>query len=293
MNSPGVVRFIPRLLNVVVLFVSGAYLLVYLYRWEWNRAVISGMFFIAAEIALATSLILAQLRRQATATESMTARTITDVNAAKPAQSFAWLARNDRMGVFIPVLLGAGVILSALAYLVERIAGAVAGPTVDRHSARLMGLDLPLGAQPSHAQRSSSPRPSRARGRASGTLGWLVAAAAALVLVVAGIDVLADATQSRLSEHEATSGSTTVVLDVDQKNLLRPDADLAEALWVVCRSVATPDASLERVRPVGGDKVEVVIRPAMGELRRRRVFGCFEDAVIDRVDVDVVDWSER
>ena len=293
MNTPRAVRFIPRLLNIVVLVVSGTYLLVYLYRWEWNRAVISGMFFIAAEIALATSLILAQLRRQATATESMTAQTITDVNAATRPQSFAWLTRNDRMGVFIPVLLGAGVILSALAYLVERIAGAVAGPTVDRHSARLMALDLPLGSQAARVRQSSSPLPSRARRRASRTLGWLVASAAALVLIVAGIDVLADATQSRLSEQEATTGTTTVVLDVDQKNLLRSDTDLAEALWAVCRSVATPDASLERVRLVGGDRVEVVIRPVMGELRRRRVFGCFEDAVIDRVDVDVVGWSER
>lgn len=293
MNAPRVVRFIPRLLNTVVLGVSGTYLLVYLYRWEWNRAVISGMFFIAAEIALATSLILAQLRRQATATESMTAQTITDVNAATRPQSFAWLTSNDRLGVFIPVLLGAGVILSALAYIVERIASAVAGPTVDRHSARLMGLDLPLGPQPAPAQRSRLAGPSSARRRASRTLGWLVGAAAALVLIVAGIDVLADATQSRLSEQEATTGTTTVVLNVDQKNLLRSDTDLAEALWVVCRSVATPDASLARVRLVGGDRVEVVIRPAMGELRRRRVFGCFEDAVIDRVDVNVVGWSEQ
>ena len=31
--------------------ISGTYLVVYLYRWEWNRAVISGVFFLAAEIA--------------------------------------------------------------------------------------------------------------------------------------------------------------------------------------------------------------------------------------------------
>jgi hypothetical protein len=288
-SAARVARFVPRLLNIVVLVVSGIYLLVYLYRWEWNRAVISGIFFIAAEIALATSLVLTELRRRTTIAETVTARTITDANAAKPPQSFAWLTRNDRLGVFIPVLLGAGVILSALAYVVERIAGAVVGPTVDQHTARLVRLDLPLQADDDRVvtARSSLPRSRPAR-----AVAWLVAGAATLLLLVAGVDVLADATQSRLSEQEATTGTTRVVLDVDQKNLQRSDVDLAEALWVVCRSVATPDASLERVRSIGADRVELVIQPAMGELRRRRVFGCFEDAVIDRVAVGVVTWTE-
>lgn len=290
MSAARVARFVPRLLNVVVLIVSGIYLLVYLYRWEWNRAVISGIFFIAAEIALATSLVITELRRRTTIAETVTARTITDANAAKPPQSFAWLTRNDRLGVFIPVLLGAGVILSALAYVVERVAGAVVGPTVDQHTARLVRLDLPLQTHEDGAiaARSSAPRPARP----ARAVAWLVAGAATLLLIVAGIDVLADATQSRLSEQEATTGTTRVVLDVDQKNLQRSDVDLAEALWVVCRSVATPDASLERVRSIGADRVELVMQPAMGELRRRRVFGCFEDAVIDRVAVGVVTWTE-
>ena len=37
-------------------------MIIYLYRWEWNRAIISGVFFVAAEVALATSMILRRLR---------------------------------------------------------------------------------------------------------------------------------------------------------------------------------------------------------------------------------------
>ena len=45
-------RVASRLLLVGVLVASGGYVLVYLYRWEWNRALMAGVFFLAAEIAL-------------------------------------------------------------------------------------------------------------------------------------------------------------------------------------------------------------------------------------------------
>ena len=32
--------------------VLGAYVFVYLYRWEWNRALFAGVLFVAAEVAL-------------------------------------------------------------------------------------------------------------------------------------------------------------------------------------------------------------------------------------------------
>jgi hypothetical protein len=280
------VRFLPRLVNIVVLVVSGAYLLVYLYRWEWNRAVISGIFFISAEIALATSLVLAELRRRPIAGDPTIARAITEANARQVRRPFEWLTRNDRLGVFIPVLLGAGVLLSALAYVVERIAGAFVGPAVDRRTARLIELDLPLGAR--HTAPPAAAHPATRGARA---VAWLAAIAATTLLVGAGIDTLADATQSRLEEQEATTGTTRVTLEIDQKNLTLADADLAEALWIVCRSVAPPGAELARVHSLGDGRVELVLHPAMGELRRRRVFGCLQDAVIDRVRVAVVDGT--
>jgi hypothetical protein len=51
-----------RLFGVVVLAASGAYVFVYLYRWEWNRAIIAGTFFLATEVALLGSTVLTRLR---------------------------------------------------------------------------------------------------------------------------------------------------------------------------------------------------------------------------------------
>jgi hypothetical protein len=48
--------------------------------------------------------------------------------------------------VFIPVLLGAGAVLSGLAWVVERVARATAGRSAETGLARDLGaLDLPQG----------------------------------------------------------------------------------------------------------------------------------------------------
>ena len=51
-------RVLGRVLVVIVLVASGAYFLVYLYRWQWNRALVSGLFFVAAEVAVVASVLL-------------------------------------------------------------------------------------------------------------------------------------------------------------------------------------------------------------------------------------------
>ncbi len=48
---------------VPVLAITGAYTLIYLFRWEWNRAIITGIFFLAAELALAIVLLLRRFTR--------------------------------------------------------------------------------------------------------------------------------------------------------------------------------------------------------------------------------------
>ena len=69
--------------------VCGVYAIVYLVRWEWNRAIIAGLFFVAVEVVVATSLLLERLRRieerlDATAgrAEIVTRRTTPDVRSA-------------------------------------------------------------------------------------------------------------------------------------------------------------------------------------------------------------------
>lgn len=135
-------RRIGTLLGIAVLVSSGAYVFVYLYRWEWNRALVAAAFFIAAEVALGFVAVLDKLR-------NLDPRVLARVQEAAPPRSkpFAWLMPEDgTMGVFVPVLMGAGVVLSGVAWMVERLAGATAKPTMERAlAARLSALALPAG----------------------------------------------------------------------------------------------------------------------------------------------------
>ena len=152
-----IVRRLGLLALVATLGASGWYVFVYLYRWEWNRAVISGVIFVAAEIALIGTLVierLGRLERRVDESERRSAARpdpalLARVREAAPAASepFAWLAKRPTdTSVFVPVLLGAGVVFSALAWVVERVARVTARPSAERSLARrLDSLALPAG----------------------------------------------------------------------------------------------------------------------------------------------------
>jgi hypothetical protein len=129
---------------------SGAYVFVYLYRWEWNRAQVSAAIFIAAEVGLVGWLLADRLRRVERRLDVNTAdaqqRRLQAIrgSAPPPRVGFAWLARPDQMNVFIPVLLGAGALMSGVAWVVERLSRATAGRAAEHGLARrLGGLELP------------------------------------------------------------------------------------------------------------------------------------------------------
>jgi hypothetical protein len=112
-------------LLLVTLVTSVWYFFAYLTWWEWNRALIAGILMVAAEIGLVTILLLSRLDRLGRRlADTSRAERIKDRLDAAPtrSKSFAWLRDPNQMNVFVPVLLGAGVIASGLAWLVERIA---------------------------------------------------------------------------------------------------------------------------------------------------------------------------
>jgi hypothetical protein len=147
-------RLIRGLLGGATLAASGTYTFVYLYRWEWNRALMSAAIFIAAEVAVMGSLLAQRLKviterldDQPKATPPA-ARTVRlehiRAGAPPPKARFAWLARPEQMNVFVPVLMGAGVLMSGVAWLVERVARSTMAPVAERGLAsRLDGLSLP------------------------------------------------------------------------------------------------------------------------------------------------------
>jgi hypothetical protein len=145
-------RALRTLLGGVTLAASGAYTFIYLYRWEWNRALMSAAIFVAAEVAVMGSLLAQRLKVVTERLDKMESPTPAQTvrlerirsSAPPPRPTFAWLARPEQMNVFVPVLMGAGVLLSGIAWVVERLARATVTPVAERGlAAQLDGLALP------------------------------------------------------------------------------------------------------------------------------------------------------
>ncbi|MDQ4098498.1 MAG: hypothetical protein M3144_11610, partial [Actinomycetota bacterium] len=124
---------------------------------EWNRAVVAGILFLAAEIGLATVSVLERLRSLSTARAPAVApdpEVLGRLRETAPPRRdhFAWLSpRSDQLGVFVPVLMGMGVVVSAAAWLVERLSRATAQPVLERRLAsRLAPLSWPAGSLVPH-----------------------------------------------------------------------------------------------------------------------------------------------
>jgi hypothetical protein len=151
------------LATLVTMGAAGWYVAVYLARWEWNRAVVAGIIFLAAELGLIGTLVLERLGKLEDRIDERTApparpaepdpRLVAHIHEAAPPsrEPFAWLRTGEatngtRLSVFVPVMLGAGVILSGVAWAVERIARLTGGPVLERRLAgRLDALALPPG----------------------------------------------------------------------------------------------------------------------------------------------------
>jgi uncharacterized protein YndB with AHSA1/START domain len=154
-------KLVRTLVAGATLAASGGYTFVYLYRWEWNRALMSAAIFIAAEVAVMGWLLAERLRVVNRKLDAQIEATRGDVHlrqarhrrteriheTAPPARvSFEWLARPGQMNVFVPVLMGAGVLMSGLAWVVERIARRTVSPVAERGlAAQLDDLALPPG----------------------------------------------------------------------------------------------------------------------------------------------------
>jgi hypothetical protein len=296
MTGRALVSAVQRLLGAIVLAVSGGYMLVYLFRWEWNRAIISGIFFVSAEIALASSMILRRLRSleqpPAGRPEAVTAayETLRAADVERP-NPFRWLtaATNGRtLPVLVPVLLGAGAVLSAIAYVVERIAEATALPAFDRQVAqRLATLAHPpagLLSGPVDPVAVVGPNGARRRG---GLIRLVVMLGALAVLAWLGGNALVEGAQSRPDPADRPA-STTIDLAISWRGSGPPPTATADALWVACRSNLGSLPVEAEVQPRGAGGARLVLRPGIGNLGVRRLTGCLGDVRLDLVRAEVI-----
>jgi hypothetical protein len=145
------VKTIAWLAGIGTLVAAAGYMIVSLNRWEWNRALFFGLIVLIAEVALATGLVLRKLAQLETPSrrepDPDVLGIVQDTRPAAP-DRFGWLKDSARgqMNVFITFLVGGGVILSALAWVVDRLASHTATPVAEKHlAARLTGISYPRG----------------------------------------------------------------------------------------------------------------------------------------------------
>lgn len=297
MNAVRIARSIGFALAAVILAVSGMYVVIDLARWEWNRAVISALVMVSALIVLVSMILFRQLDRIEQRLEALERSrhdvdaigTLRATNNASARRHFRWLERPpDQLGVFIPVLLGAGVLMSLIAYLIERIAGVFAAATLDQRTSRDLAPDLPLGTGlptlPDRGPLTTSPT------RRPGTSAMVVVLT--LVLSLATVAILRELTQTRPKEVTA-AGTTSMVVDIDQRRQIRPLEVVAEDLWRVCRSRLPGDVQLTGITRLDDELVEIEFDRSLGRTGRVRIVGCFQDHTLDLVRADVISVESR
>jgi hypothetical protein len=142
------VKMIAWLAGIGTLLAGGFYMVVSLNRWEWNRALFFGLIVLIAEVALATGLVLRRLGRleYRTRVDPAVAGILRETRPPSP-DRFAWLRDSTKeLNVFITFLIGGGVILSAIAWMVDRIASNTSSPAGEQKLARqLHGISYPSG----------------------------------------------------------------------------------------------------------------------------------------------------
>lgn len=123
-----VMRWIGTLAALATALGALAFFLLYMARWEWGRALVAGMVFVAAEVALGFIAMLRRLDRMGGDPREAPARRAGPVHR-QPVDRFPWLATTrDHRGVFIPLLLGGGVLVSGVTWAIEKISS-VSGST--------------------------------------------------------------------------------------------------------------------------------------------------------------------
>ncbi|MFD3585206.1 hypothetical protein [Streptomyces sp. NPDC058683] len=298
---------------------AGTYTVVYLYRWQWQRAILCGVLLLVVEVMLLGIVVLGRLtrieerlrdgelrqREAAGRQEEVLARLRQTAPHQEATARFRWLEdTTDGTYVFVPVLMVTGVLLSGLAWLVQRIASATARPAERRLAGRLAvlvapgpGADgLPGGPKgPEGSEQLNGPRdledlpalPRPARGRVARLAAVAVVGAVLLGALVVG---LADLTQTR--EQQANGDeATSVLVQVDTRGAGMTGerrALAAEQVWERCRDSTSVPLRHATLGDLGGGMFAGVVRPALTEHDRMRLRGCLEDTTLDRAHLTVV-----
>ncbi|MEU6350488.1 hypothetical protein ABZ896_14310 [Streptomyces sp. NPDC047072] len=295
---------------------AGTYLVVYLYRWQWQRALLCGVLLLVVEVMLLGLVLLGRLtrieerlrdsdRRQrelAARQEDALARlrtapepgatagrsSTTAGRSSTTAGRFRWLEEPaERTYVFVPVLMVTGVLLSGIAWVVQRVASATARPAERRLAGRLAVLTAPSPASPDDLEDLPPLVSRRSRTRTARVAAVAVVGTALLGGLVAG---LADLTQTR-DGGANDSAATSVVVQVDMRGTdlsAGRRALAAEQVWERCRDSTSVPLNHATLGDLGDGLYAGVVRPALTPHDRMRLRGCLEDATLERAHLTVI-----
>ncbi|GAA2139855.1 hypothetical protein [Streptomyces synnematoformans] len=273
---------------------AAGYFVLYLHRWEWQRALISGVLLLAIEVLLVGIALYARvsrLEREVADGRDRTEEILRGLQRARPepSQRFRWLAGprpdgTDRTYVFVPVLMAAGAALSAAAWAVQKVAAATVRPADHRTAARLAGLAAPPGGMA-----RAEPLESRPAVRRPPRIRTLVVAVLALAALVFGLGRLADATQTRPGKSP-DAAATAVVFEVTVRGTDDAAAGrmAARDLWESCRRSTRVPARHAVLSRLEGAVWVGSVRPALGDHDRMRLRGCLDDALAQRATAKVL-----
>jgi hypothetical protein len=142
-------KLLAWLAGIGTLVGAAAYTVISLNRWEWNRALFFAIVVVIAEVALATALVLARLRRidRAPRFHDETLAALRESRPELP-DRFAWLKESTRgrTNVFITFVVAGGLLISAIGWLVDRIASRTSGAIAEeRLAGDLRSIAYPPG----------------------------------------------------------------------------------------------------------------------------------------------------
>lgn len=266
-----------RAILVVVVVASAWYTAVSLYWWEWQRAMFLGLLCLGSLVLTLFLLTQRRLDRIEQALHSPGDRTSTPYAhdeasiPSTPQRSFGWLGTGDRTYVFIPFLVGFGLVVSAVAVLIERVAGFVVGsnPAAGRRDWR------PGDVEPwSHEDRAGPRR---------------VLTAAAVVILIVAIALLGAPLVGDLvyEPGEAQQGQRVMELQVRGKRVELDPVATASTVADVCRTQTGVAVQVAAVTRIDEDTVRLVIEPRLHSDDQRRFAGCLTDLGLDRHHIRV------
>ncbi|MGW2383974.1 hypothetical protein [Streptomyces sp. NPDC001658] len=292
---------------------AGTYLVIYLYRWQWQRALICGVLLLVVEVLLLGLVTLGRLtrieerlrdtdrrQREAEARQEDVLTRLRQPAAAREETRFRWLADPaDRTYVFVPVLMVTGVVLTGLAWVVQKVASATARPAERRLAGRLAVLAAPDPGRSDDLEHREhledlddledlpGPGARRDRGRATRVTVVTVVGAALLAALVVG---LAELTQTRDEERDE-SRATSVIVQVDLRGsdtTAERRSLAAQQVWERCRDSTSVPLRHAALGDLGDGLFAGVVRPALTDHDLMRLRGCLEDATLERAHLTVV-----